>query len=182
MPLAYAANAAPLSIGVVDVRYILSQSLAAVSIEDQQRALKDKFLSEISEREKALRDEEQALAESKNTLSSEEYAQRRKDYEQKFLELGRETREKKRALDEISTNAANQLRDALTQVVQEIANESGFNLIISNQNVITGAKDLDITARVLERLNTVLPRVELVNPLASSDSQERPVQKDPKEP
>ena len=68
---------------------------------------------------------------------------------------------KKRALDEASNAAIDALRDALYEIVQGIAQERGYSLVISNSDVIAGEKSLDITELTMERLNAQLKTVEL---------------------
>lgn len=85
----------------------------------------------------------------------------RQVYEANLLELRKDAQQKKRALEEASNVAMNVLREELYVVVQEIANERGFELVISNKNVIAGEKSLDITKETLEIINKNLKEVPL---------------------
>lgn len=157
-PQAYAAG----SIGVVDVIYILNNSDAAKHIQEQREEYRQKFLKEISEVEQELRLEEKRLSENRADMEQAAYMEARKAYETKLLETRRIAQNKKRLLEDASNKAMNALRDELTAIVQEIANEKGYELVISNQNVITGAKPLDITSETFERLNKQRPSIEMV--------------------
>ncbi len=149
------------SIGVVDVSYILTQSSAAKSIQEQRETHREIFLSEISQAEQELRTEEQKILEMRATLSSEEYAKKRQAYETKLIETRKMTQEKKRVLEEASNTSMDALREHLYVVVQSIANERGFELVISNKNVIAGEKSLDITQETLEKLNQEIETIPL---------------------
>lgn len=148
------------SIGVVDVAYILSKSQAAQNIQAQRQSVREAFLADISKTEQALRAEEKIL-DQRGKISQEDYLKLRQVYEANLLELRKDAQQKKRALEEASNVAMNVLREELYVVVQEIANERGFELVISNKNVIAGEKSLDITKETLEIINKNLKEVPL---------------------
>ena len=150
------------SVGVVDVIYILNNSDAAKDIQKQREAYRQQFLKEISEVEQELRAEEKRLSENRADMEQAAYMEARKAYETRLLETRRTAQNKKRMLEEASNKAMNSLRDDLTSIVQEIANEKGYELVISNKNVITGAKALDITQQTFEMLNEKRPSIKMV--------------------
>lgn len=156
-----AAALAGASIGVIDVFRILNDSEAAQHIQVQREAIRSDFLAEISNTEQALRAEEKALLENKAKLSQEDYLEKRRAYESKLLKTRKDAQQKKRRLEEASNNAVNRLRDELYRVAQEIANERGFELVISNKNVIAGETSLDITDDTMQKLNASLPEIAL---------------------
>jgi len=149
------------SIGVVDVVKILNVSDAAKNIQMQRDSIRESFLSEISKAEQALRIEEKNLLDLRAKLSQEDYMAKRQVYEARLLVIRKEAQHKKRRLEVGSAKAMDILRDALYEAVQGIANERGFELVISNKNVIAGEKSLDITGETLERLNSTLPKIPL---------------------
>ena len=157
MPLsAYAA-----SVAVVDAKAIMSSSLAAQSIQTQRDALRERYVAEISEKEQGLRSFEASLKDAQGKLPEEEVLSMKQDYETRLLETRRLAQNNKRNLEQASQKATARLRDVLYKVVQEIANEKKYDLVISNQNVIAGHMSLDITQETLARLNEALPSIEL---------------------
>ncbi len=149
------------SIGVVDVFYVLDNAVAAKNIEQQRTDLRGTFLKDISDAEQKLRKEEKTLGEQRKTLKPEDFAIKRRAYETALLETRKKAQDKKRILEESYNAAMNQLRDQLTVIVQQIANEKGYELVISNKNVITGEKSLDITQETLKRLNESISQIPL---------------------
>ncbi len=143
------------SIAVVDVKRVMSVSEAAKSIDVQREQLKSQYLNEISVKEQALRDMEKAASAGGKPggLAEEQQQALRQEYEKNLIEVRRFTQDKKRVLEGASSEAVNKLRDLLYVVVQEIAAEKKFDLVISNQNVIMAQKALDITDETLRRLN-----------------------------
>lgn len=149
------------SIAVVDVLRVLTQSSAAVSVQEQREDLREKFLDEISKTEQILSQEEKDLVDESSRLPQEQYAKKRLIYEQKLNDTRKLAQSRKHALEEASNEAMNDLREQLYLVVQEIANEKGYSLVISNQNVIAGEKSLDITEETLRRLNLRVKEIPL---------------------
>ncbi|USO06141.1 MAG: OmpH family outer membrane protein [Rhodospirillales bacterium] len=139
----------------------MSKSQAAQNIQAQRQSVREAFLADISKTEQALRAEEKKILDQRGKISQEDYLKLRQVYEANLLELRKDAQQKKRALEEASNVAMNVLREELYVVVQEIANERGFELVISNKNVIAGEKSLDITKETLEIINKNLKEVPL---------------------
>lgn len=149
------------SIAVVDVVRVLTKSNAAISVQKQREDLREKFLDEISKTEQVLSQQEKELADEMSKLPQEQYAKKRLVYEQKLNDTRTLAQGRKHALEEASNEAMNYLREQLYLVVQEIANEKGYSLVISNQNVIAGEKSLDITEETLQRFNQRVKEISL---------------------
>ncbi len=149
------------TIAVVDVQALLSQSSAAKSIAKQIDTHKEKFLSEVSQQERELRENEKALSEQRSSLSKEEFASKAKAFEEKLYKMRQQTQAKKRVLDEAFSKGMGQLREKLYEVVEGIAKTKGFNLVISKQNVIVGENSIDLTAETLKKLNAELPSIDV---------------------
>ena len=132
------------SVAIVDIQWILAESKAAKSIHKQVKKHRDTFLEELSKQEQGLREQEKKLIEERKTLSKEELAKKQKNFEKKFLETRKLAQEKKRTLDKALGNSMSKLRDYLYTVVGEIAEEKGYDLVISSQQVVLGAKSLNI--------------------------------------
>ncbi len=149
------------SVAVVDVVRILTQSEAAKSIQVQREKIREGFLAEISKTEQDLSQQEKSLAAPPSGGSDEVYTQKRLAYEEDLIALRKTAQEKKRLLEEASGKAMDSLRDQLYVVVQTIANERGYDLVISSKDVIAGEKSLDITEETLRRMNKTVKDISL---------------------
>lgn len=159
--MAPAAARAELSIAVVDVQALLTQSDAAKDIEKQVNQNKEKFLAGLSQQEKTLREEEKKLSDERASLSKEEFAKKAKAFEEKLIATRRDAQEQKRAFDIASGKALGKLRDKLIEVSEEIAKEKSYSLVISKQNVIVGESSMDITEETMRRLNLAVKTIPL---------------------
>jgi outer membrane protein len=159
--LASSAVLAQTSIAVVDVQALLTKSDAAISVEKQIDDYKDIFVKEISKQEQELRDLEKSLGEQRKSLSNDDFANKAKAFEEKLIETRKSAEQKRRAFDKASAKALDTLRETLYSVVQELAREKGFTLVISKQNVIVGEQSIDLTEETMERLNKKISTIAL---------------------
>ncbi len=148
-------------IGVVDVRALMNDSKAAQSIQEQLTKHREKFLAELSKQEQKLREQEQELAKAQASMEKEEFSQKVKDFEANKLKTRQLVQDQKRALDEGIAEATNTLRTEIFKVVETLSEEKGYDLIITRQNVVVGAKSLDITDEAMKALNKSLSSVKV---------------------
>ncbi len=141
------------SIAVVDVERVLNEAKAAKALNKERKQAREKLLAELSKKEQSLRDEGKKLFDERKDLSEEEFVKKQKAYEEKLIEMRKTTQKKKRAFEEASNIALDQLKDHLAEAVKAIANEKGYGLVISNRNVIAGEKSLDVTKATVEALD-----------------------------
>lgn len=149
------------SIAVVDIKILMTESLAAQSIESQAKARRDVFVAELTQKEKALRESEAVLLKEKASLPQDDFAQKARDFETRLIETRKMAQERKQLLDQASDKAYEALRSHILEVVQAIADEKGHQLVISRDDVVIGQQSLDITALALQRLNASTPAIEL---------------------
>jgi Skp family chaperone for outer membrane proteins len=69
--------------------------------------------------------------------------------------------ERRRALDEVSAVALNEVKTALIEVVTSIADERGFNLVMPSSEVLFFSRRIDLTEEVLAKLDARLPEVRV---------------------
>lgn len=78
-----------------------------------------------------------------------------------FMRLCNFAQVRKGSLDEAFAKAMSDMRETLYQIVEGIAEEKGYTLIISKQNVLVAAESIDITGDVMQSLNQRMPNVTL---------------------
>ena len=141
------------TIGVVDVEKVLNESDAAKELNKKRSEAREKFITKLSKKESDLREEGKALFAKRKDMSDEEFGKEQKAYEAKLLEMRKATQKQKRDFEEASNVALDKLKDHLANAVQKIAQEKGYGLVISNRDVITGEKSLDITGETIKAMN-----------------------------
>lgn len=161
VPAARAAEPGGVSIAVVDVQKLMTDSTAAKSLQGQMDSQRKSFQDEFSRYERELHDSEKTLTAERDKLSADDYTKKREAFEEKLLETRRLVQKRKGALDEAFNKALGQLQEAIIKISAKIADEKGYQLVITRQNVVVVEKSLDITQAVMDRLNKELADVKL---------------------
>lgn len=152
-------------IAVIDVASVERESIAWQSLRKQFEALLSGYQTELRDRQSSLEQEGQQLEQQRSILSQDAFQEKKAAFNQRVAELQRTAQERKQALDKAYASARGQIRDALRQVVLDIAKERDLNLIFSNSpqdsSVIMSRDELSISEEALERLNESIKSVEL---------------------
>lgn len=156
-PQAYA----QISIAVVDVESIMSESSAAKSIKEQVKEQSAKFEAEMQALEKQLNADLDKLKKEGEALSREENDKKAAAFLQKRDQSKKTLKKRFSALRKGESQALSKLTDAIFEVCAKLAEERKYDLVITRGNVIVGSKALDITADVMKNLNAALPTVKM---------------------
>jgi outer membrane protein len=154
---------------VIDYQRILRDAAAAQSIRKQIEARRQAYQEEISKEEQRLHEADKAFAKQRSVLSTEAFAEKRRDFEQEVAEVQRLVQERRRELDSMAAAALNEVKEALIEIVTSIAEERGFNLVLPSSEVLFFARSLDLTEEVLAKLDARLPQVQLSEVSAGTD-------------
>jgi outer membrane protein len=159
-----AARAQPLPAAVaavIDYQRILRDAAAARSIREQIEGRRKAYQEEISKEEQRLHEADKAFAKQRSVLTPEALAEKRRAFEQEVAEVQRMVQERRRALDDVSAVALNEVKKALIEVVTSIADERGFNLVLPSSEVLFFSRRIDLTEEVLAKLDVHLPDVRV---------------------
>src|SRR5690606_17104868 len=151
----------PTVAAVIDYQRVMRDAAAAQSIREQIEARRRAYQEEISKEEQRLHEADKAFAEQRSVLSPEAYAEKRRDFEQEVAEVQRLVQERRRELDRTAAAALNEVKQALIEIVTSIAEERGFNLVLSSSEVLFFSRSLDRTEEGLAKLDDRLPDVRL---------------------
>ncbi|MBI3419234.1 MAG: OmpH family outer membrane protein [Proteobacteria bacterium] len=161
---------------VVDVKRILDESKASVSVQKKIEAQRAAFQTEIAAKEKLIRDAEQELLATRGKLEARVYAERENQLRQKFREVEQYVQDRRRLLEQATTLSMGKVRSVLLGIVTEIARRRGAQAVLIKQQVLWAENALDITDQVLERLNAQLPDlpVEIETPKEPAKEGKKP--------
>jgi len=159
--LARAQQLPPTVAAVIDYQKILREAAAARSIREQIERRRKAYQEEISKEKQRLHEADKAFAKQRSVLTPEAFAEKRREFEQEVAEVQRLVQERRRALDEASAEALNEVKKALIEVVTSIADERGFNLVLPSSEVLFFSRRIDVTEEVLGKLDARLPDVRV---------------------
>lgn len=160
-----AAQALPQAvIAVIDSRMVRFNSAAGKDIQAQLDTIRKNFQAEIAEQEGALKEEETTLKSQRSILPKESYDAKVRDFQNKVLTVQREVQIKNRQLETALSDAQNELQRALKPILQKVLKEHKATMIMDVSLVIEKTSGLDVTTKVIEQLDLVLPTVKVVLP------------------
>ena len=146
---------------VLDLKYVLNNSKAGKGAQDFLTKSYSNNLKKYSDMENALKEEEQDLLTKKTVLSKEEYIKKTDSLRKKVIDYQSQRRT---AIDKIATQRA-ESRDTLIKSIDPILEayikENNISLVIDKKNTLGGNPENNITNIILEKLNKVLPSLNL---------------------
>lgn len=151
----------PAVVAVVNYQRLLREAKAARQIREEIEARRRRYQEEIKKKEQELLEKEREITRQRSLLSPEAFAKKRREFEREAAAVQRQVQERRRQLDAASASAYAEVRNAIIEVVGELAEERGFNLVLPSTAVLLFSPRLDLTEEVLAGINARLPRVEV---------------------
>lgn len=153
-----------LPFAVLDVQKILRSAKAVKSIRDQITAYGTAFEKEIEKEREKLRKGNQELARQRTILAPEVFAEKRREFEQRVVEVQRMVQKRQRDLDKSRTVAMAKVNKSYMDIVTKLANERELFMIIRKGQTAFANPSLDVTKEVLDLLNKKQPTVKVEKP------------------
>lgn len=154
-----------LVVAILDLNSIRRESLVVKNINEQIDVFRNEFRKSIKTEESALKVASKKLAKKRNILSPEEFAKKRREFEQKVVAVQRLVQQSKQALEKSRAKAMVVVEKTLNKIITKIALERDINIILRRDVTILASRSLEITADVLKALNIQLPKVTVKNPV-----------------
>jgi len=146
---------------VLDLKYVLNQSKAGKGAQDFMKKSYNDNIKKFQEIEKGLKKEEEDLLAKKTILSKEEYTKKSDSLRKKVIDYKSERRT---ALDKITTQRA-ESRDTLIKsidpILLEYIKENDISVVLKKAGTLGGNPKNDITKIITEKLDKVLPSLDL---------------------
>jgi Skp family chaperone for outer membrane proteins len=159
-----ALGAESLAIVVIDTQKIYREAAAAKGLQKKIDSQRSTYQDELRKKEEALRGADKELARQRTILSSEAFAQKRRELEEQVANLQRDIQSRRKVLEKQFTQGMKQIRSVLVEISQEIARERDAALVIEKSAVVLVKPDLEITQEALKRLNRKLPKISVAAP------------------
>jgi outer membrane protein len=150
-----------LSIAVIDVQLIIRESTAMKAVREEVAGLREKFRAEVTQEETRFREERAKLLRQRGVLTPQAFGRRRNQLVSKFAAVQRSLQAKSRGLEAASAATLREFQKSLFAVVEELAKERGYTLVLSRSRVPFAHPTYLETDEVLKRLNKKLPVLKL---------------------
>lgn len=154
----------PVKIAVIDVDHIRREATAVKVAREQVAKYHTAFQADIQKEEAELRNANQELARQRNILSPEAFAEERKKFEQRLVEVQRLVQVRRQQLDDVQNDFMRRMNEVMAEVVNDLAKENNYTVILRLDQSVFASDSVMITSLVLERLNKRLPTINIPEP------------------
>ena len=149
------------NIVVLDLKYVLNNSKAGKGAQDfLKKSFKDST-QKYSDMEKALKKEEQDLLTKKTVLSKEEYVKKSDALRKKVIDYQSQRRASVDKIATLRTESRQKLIDAINPILEIYIKDNNISLVIDKKSTLQGKPETDITKIITEKLDKVLPSLNL---------------------
>ena len=146
---------------VLDLKYVLNQSKAGKGAQDFLKKSYNDNIKKFQDIEKSLKKEEEDLLTKKTVLGKEEYTKKTDTLRKKVIDY----RSQRRAsMDKITTQRAESratLIKSINPILETYIKENNISVVINKVNTLGGKPQSDITKIIVEKLDKVLPSLDL---------------------
>jgi outer membrane protein len=148
-------------ISYLDIDYIMNNSLAGKSINDQLKIKHQSNLENFKKTENKLKEEEKKIISQKNVLSKDEF-EKKVTLHKKNISDYREKRNKaSKDLTKKKIDSQSLLLSELTPILAEYSKSNSISMIMPKKNIIMGKTNLDITNQVLKILDKKIKNIKI---------------------
>lgn len=151
-------------IGVIDLQRILRDATAARAVRAEREKYVTAYQGDAAQVEQELRAADQELARLRAGATTEEFAHKRREFQERVATSQREVQTRRRNLERAFGAAMTEVQQATIQVADHIAAEVGVNVILYRSQVFLFDNGMDLTDEILDELNRRLPQVAFPDP------------------
>ena len=148
-------------VAILDLKYVLNQSKAGKGAQEFLKKSYSDNVKKFKDVEMALKKEEEDLLTKKTVLSKEEYSKKSDALRKKVIDYRSQRRA---AMDKITTQRAESratLIKSINPILSTYIKENNIAVVINKANTLGGNPENDITGTIVEKLDKVLPSLDL---------------------
>ncbi|MCW5770902.1 MAG: OmpH family outer membrane protein [Rhodospirillaceae bacterium] len=143
----------PLIVAVVDGTKLTQAAKSMREAQEEAEKLAKKFDADFAAEQKKLQTEYQQLEKDRLKITGQDYDRRLQRLNQRFADIRRTAQIRQEQMSRAVRVVQVQFRAEVVKVIQAMAVEAGYTLVLERSAVLHAAAQLDITDEVLERLD-----------------------------
>jgi Skp family chaperone for outer membrane proteins len=155
---------APLVVAVVDGSKLTTSAKAMKAAQEEAEKLAKRFDADFTGEQKKLQAEYQQLEKDRLKITGQEYDQRLQRLNARFAEVRRTAQIRQEQMSRAVRLVQVQFRNEVVKVIQAMSVEAGYTLVIEKSAILHSSAALDITDKVLERLDKAQIQVKFEFP------------------
>lgn len=151
----------PAVAAVIDYQRITRDAKAARSVRDQVESRRELYQQEIAKEEQRLHEVDRELGRQRSVMTQEAFEEQRRRFDEDVARVQRMVQDRRRQLDQVTAAALSEVRSAMLEIIGELSEEHGFNIVLPTSGVLLFSPQIDLTDDVLARLDEKLPSVKV---------------------
>jgi Skp family chaperone for outer membrane proteins len=155
---------AALVVAVVDGGKLALGAKAMKAAQAEAEGLAKRFDADFAGEQKKLQAEYQTLEKDRLKITGQEYDQRLQRLNARFAEVRRTAQIRQEQMSRAVRAVQLQFRSEVVKVIQAMSVEAGYTLVVEKTAILHSAAQLDITDKVLERLDKAAIQVKFEFP------------------
>ena len=148
-------------IAILDLKYVLNESKAGKGAQDFLKKSYNDNVKKFMDIETSLKKEEADLLSKKTVLSKEDYTKKSDSLRKKVIDYKSQRRT---AMDKITTQRTESratLIKSITPILETYIKENNISVVINKIHTLGGKPENDITKIIVDKLNKILPSLDL---------------------
>ena len=167
-------------VAVIDFKRAVEDSTAGQSIIRQINERHARIQKEIANDTAVLEADKRQLDQQRAVLAPDIFKQRWREFQIRVQKYRRDIQTEQKKLDLMLGQSILKVEAELAKILRDMAHEMGANIVVdagpNRGNILFTDSKLVVTAQATQRLNQILPDIEVVEPVL----QQRPVQQTPR--
>jgi outer membrane protein len=140
-------------IAYIDVQRVANESAEGKASTSRVKALNDKKVAELSEKQKQLQAAQLRLQKESTVLSDSAAAQLAKDIERMQTDIQRFTQDAQAEVQDLQRELQMQFQRKLMPVIADVGREKGLHVVLPTDGIIWADSGVDITADIIKKLD-----------------------------
>ncbi|MDJ0388147.1 OmpH family outer membrane protein [Roseomonas sp. E05] len=168
-------------IGIVDVPEVQRNSTAFNQVREEIEKRRQKLNDDLQREQARWREEQQALANQRGSLSPEDLRSKERDLQERVTDAQRVFRDRSRGIEQAAQQALQEIEQALAVVIRQVATSRKVNIVLPRPLVIYNDPPFDLSPEVSTQLNKILKSVKVApeESAAPAPAANRPAQSQP---
>ena len=141
-------------IGVIDVQKIFENSAAGKSIQAELKTEKDKMEADLKKKGAEIENIRKRLERESMVMGKEMREEKERESRIKINDFKSLQKKYRSNLQRLESSLMNELKNDIDEIVRAIGKKEGYLLIINKFGVIYSPNSIDITDKIIGKLNT----------------------------
>ena len=146
---------------IVDIDYLLNNSKAGKSIQEQLKKINDARIKEIKSKDKLFKDKEAKLIAQKKILSEQEFAKKVNDLKKEVINSNSLRKKEMEQSNKKRNDALSKLLKEINQLLIEYSERTKISMMLDKKNVIISRNENDITKEILNLLDKKITKIKI---------------------